>query len=46
MALVKNMTTDEMVIKPEAAAPNINYADWPLLLKNWDQCTWPRHNRC
>lgn len=37
MALVKNMATDEMVIKPETTMPNINYSDWPLLLKNWDQ---------
>lgn len=36
MALVKQ-ADDELVIKPEAVAPNINYADWPLLLKNWDQ---------
>jgi hypothetical protein len=35
MALVKQ--DDELVIKPEAVAPNVNYADWPLLLKNWDQ---------
>jgi hypothetical protein len=35
MALVKH--DDELVIKPEAVAPNVNYADWPLLLKYWDQ---------
>jgi hypothetical protein len=35
MALVKQ--DDELVIKPEAVAPNVNYADWPLLLKNWYQ---------
>jgi hypothetical protein len=38
MALVKSSLDDNQIIKPEAAAPNINYADWPLLLKNWDQC--------
>nr|OQO21144.1 hypothetical protein B0A51_09423 [Rachicladosporium sp. CCFEE 5018] len=38
MALVKASSLDDAyIIKPEAAAPNINYADWPLLLKNWDQ---------
>lgn len=38
MALVKK-ADDEFVIKPEAvaAASNINYGEWPLLLKNWDQ---------
>jgi hypothetical protein len=35
MALVRQ--DEELVIKPEAVAPNVNYADWPLLLKNWDQ---------
>jgi hypothetical protein len=35
MALVRK--DEELVIKPEAVAPNVNYADWPLLLKNWDQ---------
>ena len=38
MALVRQ-ADDELVIKPEAVAPNVNYADWPLLLKNWDQRT-------
>lgn len=39
MALVKHSDSDEdMVIKPEAVTPTINTSDWPLLLKNWDQC--------
>ena len=25
-------------IKPEAVTPAISTADWPLLLKNYDQC--------
>jgi hypothetical protein len=29
LTLVKQ--DDELVIKPEAVAPNVNYADWPLL---------------
>ncbi|KAI5364834.1 Putative PUA domain, pseudouridine synthase II, tRNA pseudouridine synthase B family, dyskerin [Septoria linicola] len=28
---------DEQIIKPEAVAPSVSTADWPLLLKNWDQ---------
>lgn len=36
MALVRQ-ADDELVIKPDATvSPKINYADWPLLLKNWD----------
>ncbi|KAJ9627332.1 centromere/microtubule-binding protein cbf5 [Taxawa tesnikishii (nom. ined.)] len=38
MALVKaNNDGADYVIKPENVTPTINYADWPLLLKNWDQ---------
>lgn len=38
MALVKHENGDEMVIKPEAVAPNVDTSGWPLLLRNWDQC--------
>lgn len=42
MALVKTNDAsleDKHIIHPEkSATPNINYADWPLLLKNWDKC--------
>lgn len=39
MSLVKKTDEeDQQIIKPEAVAPNVNTADWPLLLKNWDQC--------
>lgn len=31
------MDEDKQIIKPEATAPQVNTADWPLLLKNWDQ---------
>lgn len=34
MALVQQ----DFTIKPEDIAAKVNYADWPLLLKNWDQC--------
>lgn len=29
---------DSMIIKPEAVGSNVDTSDWPLLLKNWDQC--------
>lgn len=29
---------DQQIIKPEAISPTVNTSDWPLLLKNWDQC--------
>lgn len=35
MALVQQ----DFTIKPESVEAKVNYADWPLLLKNWDQCT-------
>lgn len=38
MALVKKEADDEQIIKPEAITPNVSTADWPLLLRNWDQC--------
>ena len=40
MALVKQTESDDMdmVIKPEAVTPAVNTSNWPLLLKNWDQC--------
>ncbi|KAI6879543.1 Centromere/microtubule-binding protein [Hortaea werneckii] len=37
MALVKQDNGEELMIKPEAITPNINTADWPLLLRNWHQ---------
>lgn len=39
MALVKQDDGDEMIIKPEAVTPSVDTSAWPLLLKNWDQCT-------
>jgi len=36
MALVQQGA--DFSIKPEDTKNNVNYADWPLLLKNWDQC--------
>jgi hypothetical protein len=38
MALVQT-NPDAYVIKPEAAAPAIDTSDWPLLLKNYSDCT-------
>lgn len=29
---------DNMIIKPEAVGSNVDTSNWPLLLKNWDQC--------
>jgi hypothetical protein len=41
MSLVKRVEEeDEQIIKPEAVAPNVDTSNWPLLLKNWDQCKW------
>ena len=39
MALVKQNDDDEQIIKPEAVTPTLDTSSWPLLLKNWDQCT-------
>jgi len=36
MALVK--ASEDAVIKPEKVAPALDTSNWPLLLKNWDQC--------
>lgn len=41
---------DPYTIKPEAVAPNVSTADWPLLLKNYDKCklqcsTWRKAAR-
>ena len=43
MAAVKNQDMD-YAIKPEAVSPNISAEEWPLLLKNYDKCTfsWKR----
>lgn len=38
MALVKQTDSEDLVIKPEAVTPAVKTNDWPLLLKNWDQC--------
>lgn len=42
MALVKaeGQGEDDMVIKPENVGPKVDTTEWPLLLKNWDQCKW------
>ena len=41
MSLVKAKKNEDedkqMIIKPEAVGSNVNTADWPLLLKNYDQ---------
>jgi len=37
MALVPVQQETEYLIKPENVTPTINYGDWPLLLKNWNQ---------
>ena len=41
MSLVKAKKSEDedkqMIIKPEAVGSNVNTADWPLLLKNYDQ---------
>ena len=42
MALVKKSDNDvEYTIAPTKEVAKINYSEWPLLLKNWDQCTFP-----
>jgi H/ACA ribonucleoprotein complex subunit 4 len=38
MALVKT-NPDAYMIQPAAAAPAIDTSDWPLLLKNFSDCT-------
>jgi H/ACA ribonucleoprotein complex subunit 4 len=39
MALVKKQEVeDDQIIKPEAITPTLDTSNWPLLLKNWDQC--------
>lgn len=35
MALVKS---DQFTIKPEAVAPPVDTSEWPLLLKNYNNC--------
>lgn len=48
MALVQ--VEDDQIIKPEAVTPAVDTSEWPLLLKNWNKCTfrlllllrWPR----
>lgn len=44
MAAVKNQEMD-YAIKPEAVSPNISSEDWPLLLKNYEKCTYPRKEK-
>jgi len=40
MALVKANEDAEYLIKPENISPTIDSSAWPLLLKNWEQCTY------
>jgi H/ACA ribonucleoprotein complex subunit 4 len=42
MAVVKSSQEMDYAIKPEALTPSIPTSEWPLLLKNYDQCTLPR----
>jgi len=39
MAAVNNQEMD-YAIKPEAVKPTVSSEDWPLLLKNYEKCTF------
>ena len=34
----------EFTIKPEAVVPAVDTSEWPLLLRNYDQCTSLSHH--
>ena len=38
MATVKQDEGDDQIIKPENIGPKLDTSEWPLLLRNWDQC--------
>ncbi len=40
MVTIAPFTEIEYSIKPEAVVPSVDTARWPLLLQNYDRCTY------